>query len=227
MASLLDSTPQISQCCYPCSSGFPVILLEQCATPNCKTKLHHMCQALLHYEHQKKIQHHVLTKKCHYCLLQEVRNAGEIIHHDSDISYSNEKQSLSSFDSIRETSSITPIPTSTQVTTLLPITENKTQTPNGKIIRQLIIDQDSIINKTKYQSQRFANKSLLLCLELYFYNNRDLLSKHRNEFTELFGPYTYTYGKIVQVPRKKKHRDIYNSIHVKTNISQLISLQKK
>ena len=83
------------------------------------------------------------------------------------------------------------------------------ETPQtGKKLREIIIpvNKEQMKPALKWQNGLKGN-SVVVCPLVFLHNNETLLDSIRKEFNEMYGP--YAYGKIIQVPNRKKNVNEY------------------
>ena len=196
----------VSKCSYPNCTGYPVSILEPCQASNCQHKLHHLCQtateSIMNFDYG-------LSKRCNYCLVSEFKRQ------QSNTDGGGDTSSVANCRSHDESSNKTDSISDNSI--LSGRAGTKSMPPLGKGLDPIGEEQEeesaNELNITpppppsmKKQSG-YINNSIIVCPEIYLYNDIDKQVNVLEEFTEELGP--FAYGKIVQVPNAKKNATDY------------------
>ena len=101
--------------------------------------------------------------------------------------------------------------------TILPTIREVAPIRRGKNLPELIIpDNENDCTRLLPEQKGFKGNSIVLGPQLYCYTDQDLMQSYVEDFTEKFGP--YMYGKIIEVPNKKKNIPYYTVQYDKTKL---------
>ena len=215
------------KCSYPnCLGIFPEGILEQCAIEGCTNRLHHACQT--EYESSQNIDLG-LHKYCFSCCDRKIKGVSQS-NSGKEKSQSNEGNNESRGTDLRgslaeDTGCTTPDYNTIEASKPSPKSNERNSsstarrilltprrsprvrnspTPRGKNLPEVIIpaNEETIVPELKAQ-KGFKGNSVVLCPEIYLQHNTSLKDTISSDFTEMYGP--YAYGRIVQVPNRKKN----------------------
>ena len=197
-----------TKCSYPdCLGIFPDTLLETCRKENCNYRLHHLCQT--EYESKKNVDIG-LHKYCINCCNEAIREKypyGLVGNEEekSDNENNDDDDSGGTIDLIATI--VDEIAEETVTATEMEVEIEETPR-TGKNLPEIVIPVNEKDIKPTLKCQKgLKGNSVVLCPSVFLHNNETLLESIRKEFKEVYGP--YAYGKITQVPNRKKNVNEY------------------
>ena len=175
----------LAACPYPKCPKYPLSLLNSCGSNGCNNKLHHCCQT--DFELENGIDGE-MRKRCYMCLMRELTGKASANLQVTEENSESKEEELEedNYDPIDE--------------------EEGQKQPAKDVIVPDESNNEGLEPKKKAQKGLQRN-SVLLSPHIYMHHDKDKRGVLMDKFTKKFGP--FAYGKVVQVPNKKKNINAY------------------